>query len=326
MSPKATSSQPAAASALGDLQHAVDRHLALVRAAEAGRDHALAAQPLGPGALDHALETGERLGDRAVDVLAVVGLGGGEEEVDLVEAVALRERALEPALVRDQDRVGDPGAALVGGEHLLGVGELRDHVGAHERGELDPPQPRLAEHVDQPHLLVGRDHLGLVLKAVARPDLADPHALGERAHPSRGYAARDGGESRFDAVGLEPHLRAGEAQRRQAGGRVSLVSEAVASLLHGRAVIAEAVRLDHEAEFRPEEIDPVAIDALLRERRRQAGRARDREERALELRVREREGRTIEQRPKAADARLAGCRSRAARNSRDRSGRVDPPR
>ena len=98
---------------LGDLEHALDRDLALVGTAEAGRDHALAAQALGPRALDHPLEPGERLGDRAVDVLAVVGLRGGEEEVDLVEAVALRERALEPALVRDQDRVGDPVEALV---------------------------------------------------------------------------------------------------------------------------------------------------------------------------------------------------------------------
>ena len=99
--------------ALGDLEHAVDRHLALVGAAEAGRDHALAAQPLGDRARDHALEAGERLGDRAVDVLAVVGLRRGEEEVDLVEALAERERALEPALVRDQDRVGDPVEPLV---------------------------------------------------------------------------------------------------------------------------------------------------------------------------------------------------------------------
>ena len=58
-----------------------------------------------------ALEPGQRLLDRAVDVLAVVRLRGGEEEVDLVEAVALAERAVEPALVRDQDRVGDAVAA-----------------------------------------------------------------------------------------------------------------------------------------------------------------------------------------------------------------------
>ena len=75
---------------LGDLEHPLDRDLALVGTAEAGRDHALAAQPLGQRALDHPLEPGQRLVDRAVDVLAVVGLRGGEEEVDLVEAVAVR--------------------------------------------------------------------------------------------------------------------------------------------------------------------------------------------------------------------------------------------
>ncbi len=56
-------------------EHALDRNLALVRTPEAGRDHALAAQLLGDRPLDHALEPGQRFLDRAVDVLAVVGLG-----------------------------------------------------------------------------------------------------------------------------------------------------------------------------------------------------------------------------------------------------------
>ena len=51
------------------------------------------------------------------------------------------ERALEPALVRDQhadrDLVGQADAP----EHLLGVGELRDHVRPHEARHLDPPHP-----------------------------------------------------------------------------------------------------------------------------------------------------------------------------------------
>ena len=98
--------------ALGDLEDPLGRHLALVGAAEGGRDHALAAQPgLGRGG-EGALEAGQRLLDRAVDVLAVVGLGGGEEDADLVEAVAQVERPLEAALVGDQDREGDAVAAL----------------------------------------------------------------------------------------------------------------------------------------------------------------------------------------------------------------------
>ena len=59
-------------------------------------------------------------------------------------------------------------------EHLGRVGELRDHVGADEAGHLQPLQAGAAERVDQRDLDVGRDHLGLVLEAVTRPDLADP--------------------------------------------------------------------------------------------------------------------------------------------------------
>ena len=73
-----------------DREHALGRHVALVGAAEGDRDHALAAQPPAPRAAEHALEPGQRLLDRAVDVVAVVRLGGRQEHVDLVEAVALR--------------------------------------------------------------------------------------------------------------------------------------------------------------------------------------------------------------------------------------------
>ena len=96
----------------GDLEDAVGRHLALVGTAEAGRDHALAADAgLARGA-DRPLQVRERLGDRAVDVLAVVGLRGREEEVGLLEAVAVLERVLQPLAVRDQHRVGDAVARL----------------------------------------------------------------------------------------------------------------------------------------------------------------------------------------------------------------------
>ena len=83
----------------------------------------------------------ERLGDRPVDVLAVVALRCGQEHVDLVEAVAVRERALQPLLVRDQHRVGDAGGRSIASSTSLGVGELRDHVGTHERRHLEPVQP-----------------------------------------------------------------------------------------------------------------------------------------------------------------------------------------
>ena len=38
------------------------------------------------------------------------------------------------------------------------------------------------EELDQPDLVGGRDHLGLVLKPVARADLADADRLGQLAH------------------------------------------------------------------------------------------------------------------------------------------------
>ena len=67
--------------------------------------------------------------------------------------------------------------AVDAGQHLVGVGQLGDDVGAHEARRLDAPQAGAHERVDEPHLVVGRDDLGLVLEAVARADLADAHAL-----------------------------------------------------------------------------------------------------------------------------------------------------
>ncbi len=61
-------------------------------------------------------------------------------------------------------------------EHLLGVGQLRDHVGPHEARHLQPLEPRARERVDQLDLARGGDRLGLVLKAVARADLTDADA------------------------------------------------------------------------------------------------------------------------------------------------------
>ena len=60
--------------------------------------------------------------------------------------------------------------------------KLLNDVRADEAGDLDPPQPGGPERVDQPHLLSGSDHLGLVLKAVSRADFADSHPCGKRCH------------------------------------------------------------------------------------------------------------------------------------------------
>ena len=92
--------------------------------------------------------------------------------------VAQRERVVESALVRDEHRdrhvVGNLGAA----QDLGAVGQLRDHVGAHEARDLQPPEASLREQLHEPHLVVSRDDLGLVLEAVPRADLANPHVFG----------------------------------------------------------------------------------------------------------------------------------------------------
>src|SRR5204862_5239129 len=47
----------------------------------------------------------------------------------------------------------------------------RDHIGAHEAGRLQAPQAGAGERIDQLHLALGWDRLGLVLTAVAGDDL-----------------------------------------------------------------------------------------------------------------------------------------------------------
>ena len=58
------------------------------------------------------------------------------------------------------------------------VGELRDHVGAHEARDLEALSPVRASRSIEADLLVGGDRLRLVLEAVAGADLADADASG----------------------------------------------------------------------------------------------------------------------------------------------------
>ena len=99
--------------ALGDLEHPLRRHLALKGTAEAGRDHPLASDPGFAGGGDRFLEVGEGLGDRTVDVLSVVGLGGREEEVGLLEAIPLHLKA--------SDQAGKQGQAIFDPAFELGA-------------------------------------------------------------------------------------------------------------------------------------------------------------------------------------------------------------
>ena len=91
----------------------------------------------------------------------------------LLEVVAQLERVVEAALVRDQHRhrhrVRDVGPA----QYLGAVRKLGDHVGADEARDLQSRNAGAGEQLDQAHLVVGGDDLGLVLEPVARSHLAD---------------------------------------------------------------------------------------------------------------------------------------------------------
>lgn len=126
-------------------------------------------------------------------------------------------------------------------------------------------------------------------------------------------------ERRLDLVRLEPHLGVREAQGREAGARVSLIAATVHGLLRGRAVIAEAVGLDDEAEIGPVEVHSEAVEADLGLRWWEAGSPSDGDEAALELRVSEEQGGTIEA---AAEGRKARP-SRHAAQRRPQGLRVD---
>jgi hypothetical protein len=88
------------------------------------------------------------------------------------------QSAFEPARVRDEHAYGDVVRQTDSLEYVLGVGELRDHVGPHEAGYLDSLEPSRAEQLDQADLFRGGDDLWFVLKAVPGPDLSDLHAVG----------------------------------------------------------------------------------------------------------------------------------------------------
>jgi len=87
----------------------------------------------------------------------------------------------------------------------------------------------------------------------------------------------------------------GEADRRQAGHEVTLVSDAVLRLLGGGAVKAPAVGFDHDAQLSEEEVDSVAVDLGLALGLRKARSFRDRDEEALQFRVGEGEGPVVQQ-------------------------------
>jgi hypothetical protein len=87
---------------------------------------------------------------------------------------------------------------------------------------------------------------------------------------------RDGNQGRFDVTRLVPNLGVGEAQRRQAGGGVGLIAQAIACLLTRRAVIPKSVGLDDQSEIRPVKVDFEAVQLATRLRERKPSAADDR--------------------------------------------------
>jgi hypothetical protein len=139
---------------------------------------------------------GQRVGDRAVDVVLVVGLRRAEKDDHLVEAIGVLQGGVEAALVGNEHRAGDAVGDRDAGEHVGGIGQLGEHIGPDEARDLDATQPRARECIDQPDLVWGRDRLGLVLKAVPGTDLANVGPLGEgiESHGARiGLTARRSG-------------------------------------------------------------------------------------------------------------------------------------
>ena len=126
----------------------------------------------------HLRKARERFLDRAVDVLAVVGLRRGDEHAKRVRAGLDGPR--RPFGVRDQrDQLRAP-RAVDPGQHLGGIRQLRHRARRDERGELHARHARLDQLVDQRDLGRGRDEVVLDLKTVARPDLGHGHLAGSR--------------------------------------------------------------------------------------------------------------------------------------------------
>ena len=167
VSARTTSARPR--EARGELRHDARIDASLERATERARDRhrrrRLARRR------EDRLDALDRLGERRVPVAEVEGLGDRKGHVDAIEAGS--GEALPAAFVEDEARELDALAPLHAVDDLLGARHLRHAVGADEAHRLDAAQPGRREPVDELRPRLGRQHLGLVLEAVARSDVAD---------------------------------------------------------------------------------------------------------------------------------------------------------
>ena len=165
---------------------------ALPGVAEAHRDVAADVHPRRERPLDRRGEHLELGVQRAVEVLGREGLGGAGEDRHVPQAEL--ERPVQAALVGHQHGALDA-LGTKAGHQLGGVGQLRHPARVDEGGGLDDRQPGGQQPPHELLLHLHRDDALLVLQAVARADLVDPHPPGQpRCGHGRG-AGDDAGHS-----------------------------------------------------------------------------------------------------------------------------------
>jgi hypothetical protein len=209
---------------VGDL---LDRHLALERAAERGRDRALDRDAGRVRDAHDVLEASEGFLDRAIDVLLIVGLGGREEHPDLVDPGG--SGAVRAPGVGHECGELSAARAVEPGQNLGGVDQLRHRARRHERGELDDRHPGADQLVDQRDLGRGRDELALDLEAVARPDLGHGHSARPRHVPAPSHWRGLTGPCR-------PSGAAGQAAQPAGAGHAASASARAGRALRGLGV------------------------------------------------------------------------------------------
>ncbi len=142
--------------------------------------------------LHDAAEILDRLVGAAAHVRAVVPLADRQHEIHLVHPE--REAAFGAARIRDQRRHGQTRQRQRVLHDRLGVGELRQQLRRHKRGDLDLAHPGGVFGVEPGQLRLGRHDLGDALQAVAHPDFADCnpvfHSLGAHKMPPASHSDR----------------------------------------------------------------------------------------------------------------------------------------
>ena len=144
---------------------------ALERAAEGHADRDRHRQPVVVGAADDPLGDAQRVADGHALVALAERVGGREGVVDLVDAGG--HRAVVAALVEHQSGVDDALDAMQRRHDLLGPRHLRHALGVHEADGLDARDARGGQAVAELRPDLRGQRAGLVLQAVARPDVAD---------------------------------------------------------------------------------------------------------------------------------------------------------